>query len=478
MGNSGSPSPHPPTPALQRFNDFNFLKRTSKIAMNSHQLPPGQVGLPVLGETLQFVFDPKFVEKRYRQYGSIFKTHIVGRPTVYMVGSEAVEFVLSSHMDHFSWREGWPDNFKLLLGESLFVQDGEEHRKNRRLMMPALHGSALTQYFGTMESITQVYLQKWQQQQEIILFDEFKQLTFDIASQLLLGTKSGSEVTRLSKLFSQLTNGLFAINPLRLPVTTLGKAIAARNQILQHLAKVVRDRQQNPTKDTLSLLVQARDEEGNGMSEGELVAQALLLLFAGHETTTSMLTLLCLELARHPEVLQQARQEQLELAQQGALNLEQLGQMPYLDQVLSEIERMHPPVGGGFRGVVKPFEFNGFYVPAGWQLVYSSLMTHMLPTIYPDPQRFDPDRFSPQRQEHKQRPFSLIGFGGGPRICIGIAFAKLEMKIVAAHLLRGYQWELSPQQSLDIILIPTRHPKDGLRVCLQPLPERVKKLAS
>lgn len=427
------------------------------------------MSLPLLGETLQFVFDPKFVEKRYRKYGSIFKTNILGKPTVYMVGPEAVEFVLSSHTDHFSWREGWPDNFKLLLGESLFVQDGEEHRKNRRLMMPALHGAALTNYVGTMESITQTYLHKWQQQREFIWFDEFKQLTFDIASLLLLGTNSGSDVARLSQLFTTLTNGMFALNPLRLPVTSLGKAIAARDQILQHLAQVVSNRKQHPTKDVLSLLLQARDEEGNGMSDRQVIAQALLLLFAGHETTTSMLTMLCLELARHPKVLQQARAEQLELAQHGALNLEQLGRMPYLEQVLSEIERLHPPVGGGFRGVVKPFEFNGFYVPAGWQLIYSSLMTHQLPEIYTQPEEFDPDRFSPQRQENKQRPFSLIGFGGGPRICIGIAFAKLEMKIVAAHLLRGYQWELLPNQSVEPVLVPTRRPKDGLRVRLQPL---------
>ena len=98
------------------------------------------------------------------------------------------------------------------------------------------------------------------------------------------------------------------------------------------------------------------------------------------------------------------------------------------------------------------------------------MLTHQLTEIYPNPEQFDPYRFSPQRQEHKQRPFSLIGFGGGSRICIGIAFAKMEMKIVAAHLLRGYEWELLPNQSLDSVLVPTRRPKDRLRVRLQPLP--------
>ncbi|MEH2452860.1 cytochrome P450 [Nostoc sp.] len=435
--------------------------------MKSNQIPPGSFGIPILGETLSFIFDRDFAKKRYRQYGTIFKTHLLGRPTVVMAGPEALEFVLSSQMENFSWREGWPDNFKTLLGESLFLQDGEEHRRNRRLMMPALHGPALANYVSTMEDITRGYLQKWEKKQEFTWLQEFKQLTFDIASQLLLGTRPGPECVRFSQLFAVMTNGLFAINPLPLPFTTFGKAIAARNQILEHLTQVVRERQQNPTKDALSLLVQAQDEEGNRMSEKELIAQALLLLFAGHETTTSMLTWLCVELARHPEVLEKARVEQLQLASKGDLDLEQLGKMPYLEQVLWEVERLHQPVASGFRGVIKDFEFKGYHVPAGWQLLYSIVITHSLKEISLEPERFDPDRFSPQRQEHKKYPFSLVGFGGGPRICIGIAFAKMEMKIVAAHLLRSYHWEILPNQSLETVRVPTNRPKDGLRVRFQ-----------
>jgi cytochrome P450 len=296
--------------------------------MPSHPIPPGSFGPPILGETLNFISSPyNFAKKRYHQYGPIFKTHLVGRPTVVMVGPQAVEFVLSSHADYFSWREGWPDKFKILLGESLFLQDGEEHRGNRRLMMPALHGPALRNYLSTIEEITLRYLQKWEAKGEFSWFSEFKQLTFDIASQLLLGTSPGADSTRLSNLFTSLTNGLFSINPLPLPFTRYGKAIASRNRILEHLQKVVRERRENPQGDVLSLLIQAQDEAGNRLKPEEIIAQAVLLLFAGYETTTSMLTWLCLELARHPEALERARLEQLELANQGAISLEQLGQM-------------------------------------------------------------------------------------------------------------------------------------------------------
>jgi retinoid hydroxylase len=428
-------------------------------------LPPGQTGWPIVGETISFLTNPDFIVERYQQYGPVFRSQILGRPTVFMVGPDAAEFLLSSHAEHFSWREGWPDNFKALLGESLFVQEGEEHRRNRRLMMPALHGAALPRYVGTMSQITQQYLQKWEHLQEFQWFEEFKQLTFAIASQLLLGTNPGDDVQRLSQLFTTLTNGLFSLS--RLPGSNYQRGLTARQQIVEHVTRVVRDRQHHPTSDVLSLLIQAEDEQGDRMSLEELVNQAILLLFAGHETTTAMLTWLFLELGRHPTVLQQAQQEQWTLAQQGDLSIEQISKMVYLDQILCEIERLHPPVGGGFRGVIKPFEFNGYQVPAGWLAQYSILYTHRLESLYPNPDTFNPDRFASGQQD--QRSFSLLGFGGGPRICLGIAFAKLELKIIAALILRRYQWQMLPNQRLDAVTIPTRRPKDGLRVTFQQL---------
>jgi cytochrome P450 len=419
-------------------------------------LPPGSLGLPFLGETLQLLFDPNFALKRFQRHGLIFKTRILGRPAVFLAGPEAAEFLLSEHMENFTWRDGWPDTFKMLLGRSLFVQEGDEHRRNRRLLMPAFHGPALGRYVATIEEITQRYLSHWLEIGEFNWYNEFKQLTFEIASQIFLGSNPGPETVRLSQLFTTLTSGLFG--------TKVKRALAARQEILQHLRLVIAQRQQHPTTDALSLLIQAEDEEGNRLSQEEICDQALLFLFAGHETTTAMLTWAGLELAHHPQVLARARTEQQQLAKLAPLSLEQISQMPYLDQILSELERLHPPVAGGFRGVVRDFEFNGYHVPAGWLAQYSILYTHRLETLYPQPERFDPDRFSPEHQTTKLPPYGLIGFGGGPRICIGLAFAKLEMKLILAHLLRGYQWQVLPNQNLKPVIIPTRRPKDGLRV--------------
>jgi cytochrome P450 len=314
-----------------------------------------------------------------------------------------------------------------------------------------------------MEGIVQNYLEKWESLGTFTWFDELKQMTFDIASTLLMGSEPGPLTACLSQWFTELTTGLFAV-PLRWNWTTYGKALKARDQLLAHIEQAIIRRQQEPAQDALGLLVQSRDEEGNGLSLEEIKVQALLMLFAGHETTTSMLTLMCMALAQHPNVLACARAEQQALAANGGLSLEQLKQMTYLEQVLREVERLYPPIAGGFRGVVQEFEFNGYYVPKGWQALYRINSTHKDSRVYTEPERFDPDRFSPERAEHKKQEFSLVGFGGGPRICLGIAFAQMEMKIFAAHLLRHYTWELLPGQNLTLSPIPTLHPRSGLQV--------------
>lgn len=330
--------------------------------------------------------------------------------------------------------------------------------------MPAFHGPALHNYFQTMVEICDRSLEKWSELGEFTWFPLMKQMTFAIASILLLGSEPGQETERLSNIFTQLTQGLFAF-PIPLPWATYPKALKARDEILAHIETAIQSRRQNPQNDALGLLLQSRDEDGNALSEAEIKVQALLMLFAGHETTTSMLISLAMSLAQYPDVCQKARAEQEAISSEN-LTFEHLKQMPYLAQILKEIERLYPPVGGGFRGVVKPFEFQGYHVPAGWKVMYQMKGAHQDSSIYPHPEQFDPDRFSPERNENKKVEYSLVGFGGGQRICLGMAFAQMEMKIFAARLLQNYHWELLPNQDLTMEPVPTLHPRSGLQVKL------------
>jgi cytochrome P450 len=315
-----------------------------------------------------------------------------------------------------------------------------------------------------MADITRSYLHKWERLETLKWYPELRKYTFDVACKLLVGTDAAAD-SHFAELFEEWCEGLFTI-PVPLPWTKFGRALRCRQQLLKRIEEIVLKRQQQPSssQDALELLLQARDEDGNSLSVQELKDQVLLLLFAGHETLTSALASLCLLLAQHPEVLANARAEQQQLGFEEPLTLEHLKQMTYLEQVLKEVLRVIPPVGGGFREVLKPCEFNGYLIPQGWSALYQVGRTHKDSSVYTQPERFDPQRFIPERSEDKAKPFSHIPFGGGVRECLGKEFAKLEMKLFAALLIRQYEWELLPEQNLDMIMIPTPHPRDGLQV--------------
>ena len=131
------------------------------------------------------------------------------------------------------------------------------------------------------------------------------------------------------------------------------------------------------------------------------------------------------------------------------LSLEVIKAMRAMGRAIDEAGRLHPPVGNGPRGVVKDFTFGGYRVPAGTTVRYSIAAGHWLPTIFADPGRFDPDRFAPPREEDRRHPYALIPFGGGPRICIGVNFAQVEIKALAAHVLRSFELEPVADQAIE-----------------------------
>ncbi|MEG4277049.1 cytochrome P450 [Microcoleus sp. MON1_C1] len=423
-------------------------------------LPPGSFGLPLIGDSINFLQDSQFAKKRHQQYGPIFKTSIFGQPTVFMCGPEANLFVLSNENQYFV--VDFPPSAKALLGPlSLALQTGANHQNRRKLLYQAFQPRALAGYIDAMEEITQRYLQRWAKMETLTWYPELRNYTFDVAGKLLVGIDNGSE-TALGNYFENWSKGLFSI-PLDLPWSQFGKSKKSRNLLLPELENIIRDRQQGAPSgnDALSLLISARDDEGKGLSLEELKDQVLLLLFAGHETLTSAIASFCLVLAQHPDVMAKVRAEQQQFPATEPLTLEQLKQMTYLEQVLREVLRLVPPVGGVFRTVINACEFGGYEIPKGWSVLSEINQTHEDSEVYPEPDRFDPDRFNSERSA---KPFSYVPFGGGLRECLGKEFARLEMKLFAAKIVREYEWDLLPDQDLNLITVPIPHPRDGLRV--------------
>lgn len=431
--------------------------------LNSLPQPPGNNGLPFIGETIAFFTDPQFNQKRQQKYGKVYRTNILGNSTVIMVGAEANTFLFRNENKYVV--STWPKSTRILLGkESLAVNNGSFHTSRRKLLYQAFQPRALSNYIPTMATITQEYLEKWEQLGTLTWYPELRNYTFDIASNLFVSQDGGSQ-TPIGHYFEDWCAGLFSL-PINLPWTAFGKALKARRHLLSSIEEIVIKRQQNqePGEDALGLLIQAKDEEGNGLSLGELKDQVLLLLFAGHETLTSAIASFCLLTAQHPEVLTRLRLEQDQLKITETPTLEDLKQMTYLEQVIKEVMRLIPPVGGGFRSAITSFEFDGYCIPKGWTVQYQIAQTHQDQKLYPESDRFDPERFAPENSVDKQSSFGYIPFGGGLRECLGKEFARLEMRLFAAKMLQNYVWQLLPNQNLELITVPTPHPRDGLKI--------------
>ncbi|MBE9008714.1 cytochrome P450 [Pseudanabaenaceae cyanobacterium LEGE 13415] len=434
---------------------------TSSHTAASLPLPPGRSGLPAIGETIRFLKDPDFANKRHKQYGNIFRTNLFGKSTIYLAGADAIRFLLLHENQYFV--TSWPDSTKALLGSAaLSVQQGGIHQQRRKLLAQAFQPRALASYIPTIVDLTHSYLDRWEQKETLTWYPELRNYTLDVACQLLIGISSGSQ-TAFGQWFDTWTQGIFSL-PLSLPGTQFSRSLRSRKLLLNEIERIVRERQQQEDlgQDSLGLLIRARDEEGNGLSVDELKDQVLTLLFAGHETLTSAIASFCLLMAQHPKVLSQLRAEQ-ERFQHTTLTLEDLKQMEYLEQVLKEVLRILPPVGGGFREVIQECEINGYRIPKGWSVLYQIGRTHQDSSVYPNPHQFDPERFDENRAD-KTQPFSYVPFGGGIRECIGKEFARLEMKIFAALLVQQYEWDLVPDQDLDFEMIPTPRPRDELKV--------------
>jgi retinoid hydroxylase len=417
--------------------------------------------LPWLGAAFSLLSHPgRFFLEGYRRHGSVFRFRFFGRDHVALIGAEANRLILADARECFSHACGYAE-VTPLLGDGLLFQDGPVHARNRKLMTPAFHQRGVNRYFDVMLAGARAHVERWAGEGRGAMYDRFRRLTFEIMARLILGVRGNVEIERLSRLNDRLARALTAFPRTSWGWSRYGRGVRARDELRAYLRGVIRARRGELGDDALGLLMAARDESGDALSEDDLVEQAMILMFAGHETTTSMLTSFLDALHRHPETRERLVTEQRAVVADGPLELDHVKRFEFLDCVLKEVERLWPPICLLQRGVVADVEHAGFRLPAGTSVMFSPWTTHRLPELFAEPDRFDPERFAAPRREDRAVPYALIGFGGGPRLCIGEAFAKMEAKVVASVLLRDYRWTLDPTPP-RLRYVPTLHPAGGL----------------
>ncbi|PTM57768.1 cytochrome P450 [Desmospora activa] len=322
---------------------------------------------------------------------------------------------------------------------NLLLMTGEKHRQHRRLMQPAFHRQQIRAYCEDMVQLTHRISDSWQGQAEVELNHEMKKLTQYIAVKTLFGLYNEAELERMGKLIDGLTKSLvFATAaPINLPGTPYRRALRIAEQLNHHIRSMItKKRAETDATDVLASLVQARDEDGSFLTDDELVGHAFTLYVAGHETTANALTWSIFLLSQHPDILSDLLEE-LDGALGGSdPTLEKLASLTLLDSVIKESLRLLPPAGIGVRITADTCELGGYEIPKGTNVYFSQMVTHRLPDLYDEPDRFKPQRWSTM----KRTPFEYLPFSAGEHMCIGWNFATQEMKVVLAILLQRYRF--------------------------------------
>jgi len=428
----------------------------------TYPLPPGTFGLPLVGETFEFLRSSRlFCEKRSRLHGPAFRSHVLGSKTVFLLGAEANQWVFAGEGKYL--RNRWNSGTRRLLGaRCLALLEGGEHLERRRLLAPHFSYVAMRGFVPTIESITTRHLERWAARPgDFTLWDSMRELAFEIALALIFG-EDRVDVPFLLKHFQRWTAGLFTPVPVALPFTTFGRALASKQAMMEYLDRVVAERRalaEQPA-DLLGALLNSRDDAGQPLPSDVIRDELQLLLFAGHDTTVTATSNLMLQLASNPEALRLGREAVAGL--NGPLTLDSLRGTPALARLISEGMRLVPPIGGLFRSTTRDAVYKGYRIPKGWTVMLNVGFTHRH-TNWTEPTRFDPERFGPERNEQRT-PGSFIPFGGGPRTCLGQHFAMVEMSVLLALLLNRYAWELVPGQDLTYSLFPFPRPRSGIQI--------------
>ena len=406
-------------------------------------------------EAVGFFRDPNFASRRFETYGDVFETTLIGQRLVFVRGDEAIEDLFQQSDAVQGW---WPSSVRTLLGSrSLANRNGPAHKARRRVVGQLFAAAALRRYSPQIIAmVNNLADEVASTKSPIALADRMRRFAFSVIATTVLGL-DGSDRDALFVDFEIWTKALFSL-PVAIPGSPFAKALQARARLLSKLQQVLADA--DGRRGGLDLLAGGLDEAGLPLSDEDLVEQLLLLLFAGYETTASSLSCLMRKLLLQPELLLWLQEELNGLVwppSDDPANSYDPGKAPRLQAVVNEVMRMTPPVGGFFRITTRPIALAGVEIPEGRviQVALASSNRHGAGDL---------EKFRPQRHLDGSLQKSLLPFGGGERVCLGKALAELEIRLMTVGLLKQVSFSLCSDQDLDLQLIPSPSPKDGLLV--------------
>jgi cytochrome P450 len=409
---------------------------------------------PSLASRLAFVFRRrgdtlKVMEELAREYGDTTKFRGGRSDFWFFTHPDAVRDVLVTHDEKFIKGPALR-RAKRTLGEGLLTSEGDLHRRQRRLIQPALHPQRVAKFADLMTSYACQTSDAWRAVQNIDLHEEMMRLTLRIVAKTLFDAEVGAEVETISRAM-EISVGMFVramspIGPLLnfLPLPSNYRFKRAWGELQRTIERFISERHAagRRTDDLLSLLLEATDTEGDGsgMSDKLLRDEMITLFTAGHETTANALTFTFYLLSQHPEVEKRLHAELREVLNARVPTAADVENLPYTRMVLAESMRLYPPAWAIGREPTVPCTVAGYELPAGAVVLLSQWVTHHDARWWPEPEKFDPERFNTANRSARPR-WAYFPFGGGSRQCVGESFAWMEAILIIATL--AQRWRMT-----------------------------------
>ena len=489
------------------------------MAAHTHS-PPGLTPLQSLFFARRFVADPRApITECTRRFGPIWRSLIPAGgnrrglvPLVWLMGRDGNERILSpKYKDDFTWYDGYCFTMEPLFGRRILLllddepqpkaasgvgpapDDGQHHRTRHRVIVPAFHPRLDDEYLAELARIVDLHLSALDREigRPIDLQEVVKAVTFHVVASLLLGAPDADpqlDRTQLMHQFEELGHGLFSLIHLNVPGLPFHRALRARAVLVRYLQGRLdsyREGRGTPPPMLRNLLA-AQQQAPDALPDDTIIAELISFLYAGYDTTASLMTSVVAALGNHPAVYGRVRDDLSRIATPGPTPSAPTDPSPddgaqgspFLNALLLECERLYPPLLFLMRGVRHDLSFGGYDIAAGSKVAYSPYYTGRMPELFPDPERFQPERFlDSDGTLRRPPPYTLLGFGGGHRMCIGKRLASLELRMFLTQLLSRYDLTFpdcpadgSPrvERPDDFYFNPALQRRHGYRAVLSP----------
>ncbi len=430
------------------------------------QLPPTVSGAgPLLGHAREFLSSPETVLQRgYDEHGKVFRLRLPGAPGIVLLGPEHSKFVFAETDKRLSIRRAYPFFVHMFGPDALFLADEDEYKRQRDIVLPRFQARQLESHVEVMDGLTDTLIESLGESGEMDLVETLGPHVMNVATHCFLGSDLSDRLgDSFFDVFRRFSEGLDPLIPGWVPIPRMVRCHRARDELRRVIGDVIRERRAHPLEpaDFLQVLTEATYSDGEPVPDHRLVNLVLMMIWVGYETTNGHLSWAFIDLLQNPDELAKVLDEQRdELDPTERLTVKHLHRLPVLDRAVHETERMHPVTVVIARKAVEPIDYAGYRIPKGAVVMVPPALTHRLPDVFPEPDRFHPDRYLDDPKAMRL----LVGFGGGLHRCLGAQFAYQEIKLTVTRLLQHFDLELVDTDPVPAAGQTTKWPQSPCRV--------------